>query len=64
MELLSDFALKDGTITCYEIMKYVKPETFHFTHLNDCENTVNHLGVVAQGFERVMPKMGRHHSDR
>ena len=41
---------------CYEIVKYVKPKTYNFTHLNEEKHTVNHLGYVAQDFEKVVPK--------
>ena len=57
----SDFSLKDNikeisSKKCYEIVKYVKPKTFNFTHLNEEKNKVNHLGYVAQDLEKVIPK--------
>ena len=57
----SDFSLKENikeinSKKCYEIVKYVKPKTFNFTHLNDEKNKVNHLGYVAQDVESVIPK--------
>ena len=56
----SDFTLKDNvkeisSKKCYEIIKYVKPKTFNFTHLNEEKNKVNHLGFIAQDFEQVIP---------
>ena len=57
----SDFSLKENvkevdSKKCYEIVKYVKPKTFNFTHLNEEKNKVNHLGYVAQDFEQVIPR--------
>ena len=57
----SDFSLKENikeisSKKCYEIIKYVKPKTFNFTHLNEEKNKINHLGFVAQDFEQVIPK--------
>ena len=57
----SDFSLKENikeisSKKCYEIIKYVKPKTFNFTHLNEEKNKVNHLGYVAQDVEQVIPK--------
>ena len=57
----SDFTIKDNvkevdSKKCYEIIKYVKPKTFNFTHMNEEKNKVNHLGFIAQDFETVMPK--------
>ena len=56
----SDFSLKENikevsSAKCYEIIKYVKPKTFNFTHLNKEKNKVNHLGFIAQDVEQVMP---------
>ena len=56
----SDFSLKDSikdidSKKCYEIIKYVKPITLNFTHLNEEKNKVNHLGFIAQDFEQVIP---------
>ena len=48
MELLAiHFTLKENiqeidSKKCYEIVKYVKPKTFNFTHLND--------GIYSTGF--------------
>ena len=49
----SDFSLKENFTEIsskkwYEIIIYVKPKTFYFTHLNKEKNRVNHLGHVAQ----------------
>ena len=33
-----------------------KPKTFNFTHLNEEKNKVNHIGFIAQDFERVILK--------
>ena len=57
----SDFTLKDNikeidSKKCYEIVKYVKPKTFNFTHLNEEKNKVNHIGYIAQDFEQVIPR--------
>ena len=57
----SDFSIKDNvkeisSKKCYDIVKYVKPKTFNFTHMNEEKNKVNHLGYVAQDLEKVMPK--------
>ena len=57
----SDFSLKENvkevsSKKCYEIIKYVKPKTFNFTHLNEEKNKVNHLRFVAQDYEQVVPK--------
>ena len=57
----SDFSLKDNikeinSKKCYEIIKYVKPKTFNFTHLNEKKNKVNHIGYIAQDVESVIPK--------
>ena len=57
----SDFTLKENnqeidSKKCYETVKYVKPKTFNFTHLNEEKNSVNHLGYIAQDFEQVIPK--------
>ena len=57
----SDFTIKENvkevsSKKCYEIIKYVKPKTFNFTHLNEEKNKVNHLGFVAQDYEQVVPK--------
>ena len=56
----SDFSIKENikeisSKKCYEIIKYVKPKTFNFTHLNKEKNKVNHLGFIAQDVEQVMP---------
>ena len=48
--------LKKLMVKCYEIGKYVKPKTFNFTRLNEEKNKVNHLGYVAQDFEKVVPR--------
>ena len=57
----SDFLLKRNikevdSKKCYEIIKYVKPKTFNFKHLNEEINKVNHLGCIAQDFEQVLPE--------
>ena len=57
----SDFTIKENikevdSKKCYEIIKYVKPKTFNFTHMNEEKNKVNHLGFIAQDFETVIPK--------
>ena len=57
----SDFSLKDNikeidSKKCYEIIKYVKPKTFNFTHLNEEKNKVNHIGYMAQDVQSVIPK--------
>ena len=57
----SDFSLKENikevsSEKCYEIVKYVKPKTFNFTHMNEEKNKVNHVGYVAQDLEKVIPK--------
>ena len=57
----SDFLLKRNikevdSKKCYEIIKYVKPKTFNFKHLNEEKNKVNHLGFIAQDFEQVLPE--------
>ena len=57
----SDFSLKENireisSKRCSEILKYVKPKTFNFTHLNEEKNKVNHIGYIAQDFESVIPK--------
>ena len=57
----SDFSLKENvkevdSKKCYEIVKYVKPKTFNFTHLNEEKNKVNHIGYIAQDVESVIPR--------
>ena len=57
----SDFTLKENikeidSKKCYEIVKYVKPKTFNFTHLNEEKNKVNHIGYIAQDVESVIPQ--------
>ena len=57
----SDFSIKENikeinSKKCYEIIKYVKPKTFNFTHLNEDKNKVNHIGYIAQDFESAIPK--------
>ena len=57
----SDFTLKENikeidSKKCYEIIKYVKPKTFNFTHLNEEKNKVNHIGYIAQDVQSVIPK--------
>ena len=57
----SDFSLKENineisSKKCYEILKYVKPKTFNFTHLNEEKNKVNHIGYIAQDIEQVIPR--------
>ena len=57
----SDFTLKENIKEvdckkCYEIVKYVKPKTFNFTHLNEEKNTVNHIGYIAQDVESAIPR--------
>ena len=56
----SDFTLKANikeidSKKCYEIVKYVKPKTFNFTHLNEDKNKVNHTGYIAQDVESAIP---------
>ena len=57
----SDFSLKENIKEvdckkCYEIIKYVKPKTFNFIHLNEEKNKVNHLGFIAQDIQSVIPR--------
>ena len=57
----SDFSLKDSikeisSSKCYEIIKYVKPTTFNFTHFNEEKNKVNHIGYIAQDVQSVFPR--------
>ena len=57
----SDFSLKENikeisSKKCYEIIKYVNPKTFNFTHLNEEKNKVNHIGYIAQDVESVIPR--------
>ena len=57
----SDFTLKENikeidSKKCYEIVKYVKPKTFNFAHLNEEKNKVNHIGYIAQDVESVIPQ--------
>ena len=57
----SDFTLKENikeidSKKCYEIVKYVKPKTFNFTHLNEEKNKVNHIGYIAQDVQSAIPK--------
>ena len=57
----SDFTLKENikeisSKKCYEIVKYVKPKTFNFTHLNEEKNKVNHIGYIAQDVESAIPR--------
>ena len=57
----SDFTLKENikeisSKKCYEIVKYVKPKTFNFTHLNEEKNKVNRIGYIAQDVESAIPR--------